>query len=118
MPPVAQAAKYSHVEGSKDAISPGVRTIPAPIVLPIATAMPKPTPSVVIRRPRPDGCAPTKMDFVPKRNFRRLLLDFAQSKIHHSRAHLRRKQKLRDGNWPQMDPHKLHDWIVVQIFRG
>jgi hypothetical protein len=63
---VAQAAKYSHVEGSKYAISPGVRTIPAPIVLPMATAIPNPTPSVVISRPRLEGRSSTGVIFVSK----------------------------------------------------
>jgi hypothetical protein len=39
-------------------ISPGARTIPAPIVLPIATATPNPTPNVLMSRPRPPNRTP------------------------------------------------------------
>jgi hypothetical protein len=45
-----------------------VRTIPAPIVFPIATAIPKPMPSVVISRPLPAVGKPTELDFVAKGN--------------------------------------------------
>src|SRR5260370_6268385 len=43
----------SHAFGRIFAISPGVRTIPAAIAFPIATAMPNHTPRTWSRRPRP-----------------------------------------------------------------
>ena len=97
---MAHAAKYSQVEGNSIAISPGVRTIPAPIVLPMATAIPKPTPSVLISRPRPASRAPTELDLVAKESSSPCV----KTKSHHSRARRRRKRKLPKAFRPQRQP--------------
>ena len=44
-PPAIHAARYHPVEGSCSATEPGVRRIPAPMVLPMVTASPNVTPS-------------------------------------------------------------------------
>ena len=51
-PPITHTARNSPRCGSCSAISPGARRMPAPIVLPTATATPKPTPSTCNKRPR------------------------------------------------------------------
>src|SRR5688500_7586099 len=47
-----QTPMYSHGSGRRAATSPGVRRIPMPIVFPIVTASPKPTPRTARSRPR------------------------------------------------------------------
>ena len=90
----------SQVEGSNVAICPGVRTIPAPMVLPIATAIPKPTPSVLIRRPRPECGDSAEVSFVANC----LASPSVTTKGHHSRAASRRKWKLPGVFCPQRHP--------------
>ncbi len=51
-PPTTHTPMKSHAFGSILAMSPGVRTIPAPIAFPIATAMPNHTPRTCSSRPR------------------------------------------------------------------
>src|SRR5882724_10225496 len=51
-PPITQTARKIQVVGRYFAISPGVRRIPAPMVLPMMTARPKPTPKMRSRVPR------------------------------------------------------------------
>jgi hypothetical protein len=48
----------SHAFGNIFAMSPGVRTIPAAIALPTATAMPNQTPSTCSSLPEPRVCSP------------------------------------------------------------
>src|SRR5579859_189518 len=51
-PPTTQTPRKSHVRGKTWAMSPGVRTIPAAIELPIAADTPNHTPRTCSRRPR------------------------------------------------------------------
>src|ERR1700716_2836643 len=52
-PPRIQTPRNMHALGRSFATSPGVRTMPAAIVLPIAAAMPNHMPRTWRRRPRP-----------------------------------------------------------------
>src|SRR5579859_7693629 len=52
-PPTTQTPRKSHVLGKTLAMSPGVRTIPAAIELPMAADTPNQTPRTCSRRPRP-----------------------------------------------------------------
>src|SRR5437764_8631338 len=51
-PPITQTVRKTQTEGRYFAISPGVRRIPAPMVFPMMTASPKPTPRMRSREPR------------------------------------------------------------------
>src|SRR5579863_2023718 len=51
-PPITQTPRKSHALGRTWAMSPGVRTIPAAIALPIAAETPNQTPRTCSRRPR------------------------------------------------------------------
>src|ERR1700682_799807 len=56
-PPRTQTARNIHALGRSLATSPGVRTIPAEMVFPIAAAMPNHIPRTWSRRPRPTAGA-------------------------------------------------------------
>src|SRR5712692_4876109 len=51
-PPATQTPMNNHPLGNCWAIEPGVLTMPAPIVFPIITASPNPTPRTRSKRPR------------------------------------------------------------------
>src|ERR1700722_13648784 len=57
-PPTTHTPIKSHAFGSIFAMSPGVRTIPAPMAFPTATAMPNHTPSTCSNLPEPRVCGP------------------------------------------------------------
>src|SRR5437763_7096532 len=52
---MTQTPRNNHTCGSHRAISPGVRRIPEPIVFPMMTARPKPTPSTRSKDPRAEA---------------------------------------------------------------
>src|SRR5882672_649463 len=57
-PPTTHTPIKSHVFGSILAMSPGVRTMPAPMAFPTATAMPNHTPRTCSSFPEPRVCGP------------------------------------------------------------
>src|SRR5580704_17939036 len=58
IPPTIQTPRNNHAFGRSFAISPGVRTIPAEMVLPTAAAMPNHMPSTCSSLPEPRVCGP------------------------------------------------------------
>jgi hypothetical protein len=80
----------------------------------MATAIPKPTPSVVISRPRPALFESAELDFVSRKS-RSPPLKFRQkTKNHHSRASCLRKGKLPGGTTP-LNSVRFFDWLAAAL---
>src|SRR5579863_801303 len=80
IPPMIQTPMNSQALGSALAMSPGVRTIPAPMALPMAAAMPNHMPSTWRRRPRscePDSAALEDESGVMDKEFHKRTLEAA-----------------------------------------